>query len=324
MIGERDDGRDTMTSNDTMRPDGRLIGKVALVTGAARGIGFATARRFAAEGARVLLIDALDEVDSAAASIGAAATALQADVTDDDQVRGAVARAIEWGGGLDVLVCNAGRPWGSTSLTASDDDWTRCLDLNLKAAWLCARAAHPYLRDAASRDKVTSREEAARRDDVGRDHAIDDARERTDDRTSAIVTIASTQGYRSNRTSFPYSAAKGGLLALTRNLAVEYAADHIRVNAVIPGQIESVRTGAYFDGFTDPAEARRRVLSTFPLRRLGTPDDIAKAALYLASDDASWVTGTWLVVDGGRDAALVDLSDLTPEPGPGSEPEPRT
>ncbi len=306
-----------MTSDDMTRPGGRLTGKVALVTGAARGIGFATARRFAAEGARVLLIDALDEVDSAAAAIGAAATALQADVTDDDQVRGAVARAIEWGGRLDILVCNAGRPWSATSLTASDEDWTRCLDLNLKAAWLCARAAHPHLRDAASRQVAAGRDDA-------RDYPSDRTGERTDDRadgrsddrTSAIVTIASTQGYRSNRTSFPYSAAKGGLLALTRNLAVEYAADQIRVNAVIPGQIESVRTDAYFDGFSDPSEARRRVLSTFPLRRLGTPDDIAKAALYLASDDASWVTGTWLVVDGGRDAALVDLSDLTP----GTEP----
>jgi NAD(P)-dependent dehydrogenase (short-subunit alcohol dehydrogenase family) len=290
-------------SDDVTRANGRLAGKLALVTGAARGIGFATAQRFAAEGARVVMIDVLDDVDAAATSIGPAATALLADVTDDDQVRVAVARAIEWGGRIDILVCNAGRPWGATSLTASDDDWTRCLDLNLKSAWLCARAAHPHLRDAASRQQAAGRGDA-------------------DDRTSAIVTIASTQGYRSNRTSFPYSAAKGGLLALTRNLAVEYAADHIRVNAVIPGQIESVRTDAYFDGFTDPAEARRRVMATFPLRRLGTPDDIAKAALYLASDDASWVTGTWLVVDGGRDAALVDLSDLTAPQD--SRQEPRT
>lgn len=269
---------------------GRLAGKVALITGAARGIGFATAQRFAAEGARVMLIDVLDDVTASAESIGAAATARQVDVTNDEQVRAAIASAIEWAGRIDILVCNAGRPWGSTSLAASDDDWARCLDLNLKSAWLCARAAHPHLRDAASERTSGGNGEG----------------------TSAIITIASTQGYRSNRSSFPYSAAKGGLLALTRNLAVEYAADNIRVNAVIPGQIESVRTDAFFDSFTDPAEARRRVMSTFPLRRLGTPDDIAKAALYLASDDASWVTGTWLVVDGGRDAALVDLSDLTP------------
>jgi NAD(P)-dependent dehydrogenase (short-subunit alcohol dehydrogenase family) len=129
----------------------------------------------------------------------------------------------------------------------------------------------------------------------------------------SIVTTASTQGYRSNNRSFPYSAAKGGLLGLTRNLAVEYAPDRIRVNAIIPGQIESVRTEGYFNSFTDPNEARRRVLSTFPLGRLGQPDDIAKAALFLASEDAEWITGIWLVVDGGRDAALVDLSDLRNE-----------
>jgi NAD(P)-dependent dehydrogenase (short-subunit alcohol dehydrogenase family) len=126
----------------------------------------------------------------------------------------------------------------------------------------------------------------------------------------SVVNIASMQGYRSNKTSFPYSAAKGGLLALTRNLAVEYAPQQIRVNAIIPGQIESVRTEGYFNSFSDPAEARGRVLSTFPLGRLGKPEDVAKAALFLASDDAEWITGIWLVVDGGRDAALVDLTDL--------------
>ena len=87
----------------------------------------------------------------------------------------------------------------------------------------------------------------------------------------------------------------------------------VRVNAIIPGQIESIRTESYFNSFTDPAEARRRVLSSFPLRRLGKPEDIAKAALFLASDDAEWITGIWLNVDGGRDAALVDLSDLRDE-----------
>jgi NAD(P)-dependent dehydrogenase (short-subunit alcohol dehydrogenase family) len=174
-------------------------------------------------------------------------------------------------------VCNAGKPFQQTSLTATEDDWDRCLDLNLRSAWYCAREAHPLLMAA----------------DGG-----------------SIVNIASTQGYRSNRTSFPYASAKGGLLALTRNLAVEYGPDRIRVNAVVPGQIESVRTDDHFASFRDPAEARRRVLSTFPLGRLGKPEDIAKATLFLASDDAEWITGTWLVVDGGRDAALIDLSDL--------------
>lgn len=126
---------------------------------------------------------------------------------------------------------------------------------------------------------------------------------------ASIVTLASAQGQRSSKNSFPYSAAKGGLLALTRTLAVEYA-PHIRVNAIIPGQIESVRTEPLFESFRDPAEARRRVLATFPMGRLGKPEDVAKAILFLASDDAAWITGTFLHVDGGRDAALIDLSDL--------------
>jgi len=93
-------------------------------------------------------------------------------------------------------------------------------------------------------------------------------------------------------------------------MAIEYAPQRIRANAIIPGQIESVRTESYFDSFRDPAEARRRVHSTFPLGRLGMPEDIAKAALFLASDDAAWITGIWMNVDGGRDAAQIDLSDL--------------
>ncbi len=249
-----------------------------MVTGAARGIGAAIARRFAAEGARVLLADleaAL--VDETARSIGDAAVAVAADVTDADAVRALFRTAGERFGALDVLVANAGRPFALTTRTATEADWDACLDLNLRSAWRCAREAYPLLARAGG---------------------------------GSIVTVASTQGYRSGRESFPYSAAKGGLLALTRSLAVEYAPARIRANAIIPGQVESVRTEAHFAAFRDPEEARRRVLATFPLGRLGTPEDVAGAALFLASDDAAWVTGSWLVVDGGRDAALVDLSDL--------------
>lgn len=247
----------------------RLRNKVALITGGAQGIGRATAECFIAEGATVIVADIKPTSLEGASSV-------VADVAQADQVA-QMFRAIHK---IDILVCNAGRPYRSTSLTASDSDWEECLALNLKSAWLCAREAHGLLSASGN---------------------------------ASIVTVASAQGQRSAKNSFPYSAAKGGLLALTRTLAVEYAPT-IRVNAIIPGQIESVRTEPLFESFPDPAEARRRVLATFPMKRLGKPEDVAKAILFLASDDAAWITGIFLQVDGGRDAALLDLSDLE-QPG---------
>lgn len=257
----------------------RLANKIAVITGGGSGIGRATAKLFAAEGAQVVIAEInAEQAQQVAQELGDNALAIPTDVTNEDSINALFAEVKARYGKLDILFSNAGRPWIMSSLKATEKDWDECLNLNLKSTWLCARAAHPLMKNGGS-----------------------------------IVTTASTQGYRSNNRSFPYSAAKGGLLGLTRNLAVEYAPDRIRVNAIIPGQIESVRTEGYFNSFTDPTEARRRVLSTFPLGRLGKPEDIAKAALFLASDDAEWITGIWLTVDGGRDAALVDLSDLRNE-----------
>lgn len=244
----------------------RFEDRVIVVTGAARGIGLATAERFRSEGATVIGVD-LSGSD------------YSADVTDRNQVSALFAATGDEHGRIDCLVCNAGRPWTSTTLEATENDWESCIDLNLKSTWLCATAAHPWL----LRSKHAS-----------------------------IVVVASAQGQRSGKRSFPYTAAKGGLLALTRSLAVEYA-PHIRANAIIPGQIESVRTEPYFASFSNPAEARRRVLASFPMMRLGKPGDMAGAIAFLASEDASWMTGSWMTVDGGRDAALVDLSDLQKE-----------
>ena len=227
-------------------------------------------------------------VTGAARGIGAAcaeefrrvgAMVIAADIADGDltvhsDVERLFGRIREEYGGLDVLVANAGVPSANTTLNTNDHEWQACIDVNLRSVWWCARAAYRMLRAGGS-----------------------------------IVTIASAQGLRSGKQSFPYSAAKGGVLALTRSLAVEYAPS-IRVNAIIPGQIESVRTAAFFEKYRDPEVAERRVRQTFPLQRLGKPEEIAKAVRFLASDDASYITGTFLYVDGGRDAAMPDLSDL--------------
>ena len=258
---------------------GRLVNKIAVVTGAGSGIGRATAKLFTQEGAHVFIADINDENAHAVAREcgGDRAFAVHVDVVRRDDVERLFAEVKNRFGKLDVLISNAGLPYQLTSLEATEEQWNECLDLNLRSAWYCAQGAHPLMCAAGG---------------------------------GSIVTIASTHAYRSNKNSFPYSVAKGGLLSLTRAMAIEYAPQRIRANAIIPGQIESVRTESYFDSFRDPAEARRRVHSTFPLGRLGMPEDIAKAALFLASDDAAWITGIWMNVDGGRDAAQIDLSDL--------------
>src|SRR6185437_1336682 len=140
--------------------------------------------------------------------------------------------------------------------------------------WLGARAAYPLLRKSGH---------------------------------GSIVVVASIQGEYAGKNTFPYSAAKGGLLALTRSLAIEYAPD-IRVNAVVPAQGESVRTEPNFAKFRDPEEARRRVCASYPLGRIGKPEDVAYAIAFLASDEAAWITGASLHVDGGWTAALEDYA----------------
>lgn len=250
----------------------RLQGKVAIVTGAGSGFGEGIARRFAAEGARVVVND----VDAAggervAAAINAelgAGTALfrQADVASRDEVAAMVAAAVERFGHLDIMVNNAGVTHGNMSLLDVEEAQVdRILAVNVKAIWLAALCVVPEFRRRGG---------------------------------GVIINTASTAGLRPRPGLTVYNASKGAAITMTKSMAVELAPDNIRVNALCPVAGETPLLATFMGG--DTPELRARFSGSIPLGRLSTPADIAGAALYLASDEAAFITGVALEVDGGR------------------------
>jgi 3-oxoacyl-[acyl-carrier protein] reductase len=244
-----------------------LTGRTAVVTGGSRGIGAGIARALAAQGATVVVNgrgrESIDERVAELRETGATAYGVAADVTDPDAVERLRREAAELAGPVSLVVANAGGQGEPADITTmSVEQWRRSVDANLTSAFLTLRA---FLPDMVAR------------------------------RRGSVLTVASTAGRLPSPASPAYGAANAGLLMLTRQAAQQVAPHGVRVNAIAPGAIRTERTAALI-----PPEVERQMIAAHPLGRVGTPDDVARAALFLLSDASEWITGITLDVNGGR------------------------
>ncbi len=249
----------------------RLEGKVAVITGAAGGIGRASALRFAAEGARVVAADLVAEgAAEVAEQVGG--IGLQVDVTSAAQVQAMYERAVDTYGGIDICFNNAGisPPEDDSILTTEEDAWARVQTVNLTSIFLCCRYGIPHLLERGGGSVIN---------------------------TASFVAVLG-----SATSQISYTASKGGVLAMSRELGVQFAREGIRVNALCPGPVNTPMLRELFA--KDPERAARRLVHV-PMGRFAEPEEIAAAAAFLASDDASFITASTFLVDGGIHGAYV-------------------
>lgn len=261
-----------------------LVDKVAIVTGAGSGIGAGSARRFGAEGAAVVCADIrlarAQQTADAIVDDGGRAIAVEVDVRSAEANEAMVAAAVEAFGGVDVAFLNAGTIRPGSAVALAEDDWDVVMETNVKSVFLAAKYLVPVMDDGGG---------------------------------GSIVATASVSGLRGDPVSVAYGASKAAVINLTRCLANDHARQGIRVNCICPGAIDTPPIQRMLAG----EGARERVARSYPLGRIGEPSEIAAAAVWLASDESSFVTGEALVVDGGVTARSVG-ADMGSDPRPDS------
>jgi len=252
----------------------KLKDKVAIITGASRGIGKGVAEVFSREGAKVVLTaSGSKEGELAAAEIRAAggdAIFIKCDVSNEEEVKACIAKTVNTYGRLDILVNNAGIGTYKSVLDVTSEEWDKCLAVNLKGVFLCSKYSIPHMQS------------------IGK---------------GVIINMSSVHAHATANGVAPYCASKGAITALTRNMAIDYG-PIIRVNSIAPGWILTPLIEDLFNSYDDPAAIRKKIEDRQVMKRIGTSQDVGQACAFLASDEASFITGTELFVDGGLTAVL--------------------
>lgn len=251
----------------------RLNGKSAFVTGAGQGIGRGIAEQLALNGASVTIAEINVDTGLASADVlkeaGHQAQFVRVDIRAEDDIQAGIAAHLERFGALDILVNNAGQNQHFDASKMSVDEWERSMSLNLRGAWLCCKHALPIMAERGG---------------------------------GVIISIASVHATMTATNFFPYNVAKSGILGLTRSLALDWGQHNIRAVAVSPGWVRTQPAIDFFEAADDPAAEEERIKELHPVKRIGAPKDIGALVAFLASDEAGYITGTEIVIDGGISA----------------------